>query len=45
MCETVVHLGCYIPSMVWSESYFTLPQDIFWFVLLKCVGRWITFYH
>ena len=38
MSEIVVHLVCYIPSMVWSESYFSLPRDIFWFVLLKCVG-------
>ena len=46
MSEIVVHLVCYIPSMVWSESYLSLPRDIFMFVLLKCVGstglHWMT---
>ena len=40
--EIVVHLGCYIPSMIWCDKYLQLPRDIFPFVMVKYVdcGLW-----
>ena len=38
MFEIVVHLGCYLPSMIWCELYLLLPRDIFCFVIVKYVG-------
>ena len=33
--EVVVHLGLYIPSLVWCDQYLQLPRDIFPFVMVK----------
>ena len=33
--EVVVHLGCYLPSMVWCETSLELPRDILCFVIVK----------
>ena len=35
--EVVVHLGSYIPSLIWCDKYLRLPQDIFPFVMIKYV--------